>query len=229
MLHQILETLGLGVLGIDFMAAAVALSMGARGERKANVAALLVTFAVVTVGIGTVLAVALGTAASRIIQGLIPADDSPLWAIVELGIGVVVLAWMARRVCGKKGREDEGEGQRTAEGSILKFVALGAFFGVTSFTDPTCYGVVLLGGKSGSPVMAALLMLLWFVISQFGFLATCVAVLLGATERLTALVEGVRGMIGDRFTKVVNMVLLAVALLLIVDPIVYLVTGSYLF
>lgn len=77
------------------MAAAVALSMGVRGERRSDVAVFLVTFALGTVTIGTALAMAFSTAASRIVQSLIPADDGPFWMVLELAIGAIVLVWVA--------------------------------------------------------------------------------------------------------------------------------------
>jgi hypothetical protein len=37
MVHKLISTIGLGVLGIDFMAAAVVVSMGLRKEKKSRI------------------------------------------------------------------------------------------------------------------------------------------------------------------------------------------------
>ena len=62
MIHKVISTIGLGILGVDPFTAAYLLSMGLRKERKSNMAIFFLSYAGFSVLIGAVLSAAFGTA-----------------------------------------------------------------------------------------------------------------------------------------------------------------------
>jgi len=96
MLHQIISTLGLGILGIDPITAVYLLSMGLRKEKKTRITMVFLSFAGFSIFVGAALATILGAAAADSLKGIMPGDNSPFWAVLEFGISILILAWVIR-------------------------------------------------------------------------------------------------------------------------------------
>lgn len=227
MTHRILNTVGLGVLGIDPLTAVYMMSMRLRGERKSRVTLFFLSFAVSTILVGTVLAASMGAAAAGFLQSILPDDNSRFWAIVEFAVSIVILIWVAKRVFAGSGREKK-QPRETVRGGALGYAVMGCVFAVTSFTDPTFYAVMLIGGESRSVVTAALLLALWFVVSQCLAVAVYAAIQCNRLDALAARLDKWKARNQTMFSHMLHGLLVVVAILLTADATAYLLTGDYL-
>ena len=227
MTHRMLNTIGLGVLGTDPLTAVYMMSMRLRGERKSRVTLFFLSFAVSTILVGTVLAALMGAAAAGFLQSVLPDDDSQFWAIVELAISVVILIWVAKRVFAGPKREKK-QPREIVRGSALGHVAMGFVFAVTSFTDPTFYAVMLIGGESHSVVTAALLLALWFVVSQCLTMVVYAAIQCNRLDALAARLDEWKARNQTMFNHMLHGLLVVIAVLLTADAAAFLSTGGYL-
>lgn len=228
MLHTIISTAGLGVLGIDPFTAAYMIAMGLRREKKGKIALFFFSFAGFSILIGAVLAAVFGTAAADIIRRLTPPDNSPLWAVLEFAGSVFILAWVFWKKF-KKTEREESERKKLEGASSLKYLATGFLFAVSCFSDPTYYAVILLGGESGSFLTATFLLTVWFAVSQVMSLVVYIAILLNVTEKLAAFVDRHKGEATEKIKKVFYVLLVLVSIGLMTDTGYYLFTGNYLF
>ncbi|KAA8821147.1 hypothetical protein [Bifidobacterium vespertilionis] len=222
-----LNTVGLGVLGIDPITAVYMMSMRLRGEKKSRITWFFLSFAIFTILVGTVLAASMGAAAADFLQSVLPDDNSQFWALAEFAVSIVILIWVAKRVFAGSGREKK-EPRENARGGALGHVAMGFVFAVTSFTDPTFYAVMLIGGESRSVVTAALLLALWFVVSQCLAMVVYAAIQCNRLDSLAARLDEWEERNLTMFNRVLHGVLIVVAILLAADATVYLLTGDYL-
>ncbi len=227
MIHRMLNTIGLGVLGIDPITAVYMMSMRLRGEGKSRITLFSLSFAGSTILVGTVLAASMGAAAADALQSILPDDGSRFWAIAELAVSIIILIWVAKRVFAGPKREEK-QPREIVRGSALGHVVMGFVFAVTSFTDPTFYAVMLIGGESRSVVTATLLLVLWFVVSQCLAMVVYVAVQCNRLDALAARLDEWKARNLESFDLVLHGVLIVVAILLTADATAYWLTGGYL-
>ena len=227
MIHRMLNTIGLGVLGIDPITAVYMMSMGLRGERKSRITWFFLSFAIFTILVGTVLAASMGAAAAVFLQSILPDDGSRFWAIAELAVSVVIPLWVARRVFAGPRREKK-QPREAGRGGALGHIAVGFAFAITSFSDPTFYAVMLIGGESRSVVTTALLLTLWFAVSQCLAMVVYTAIQCNRLDALTARLDEWKARNLTMFNRVLHGVLVVVAILLAADAASYLLAGNYL-
>lgn len=228
MLHKMINTIGLGILGVDPYTAAYLLSMGLRHEKKSNITLFFLSYAGFSVLIGAVLSAIFGTAAVDILKNLVPGDNSPFWAVLEFAVSVFILVWVLRKLFGVHKKKEKQE-QKAVGGTWLKFLSTGFVFAVSCFTDPTYYAVILLGGEAGSFLTAALLLTIWFVVSQFMALIVYAANSLNFLEKLAAFINQPKEKKTKPLTYVFYAILVIIAMALLADTGFYLFAGSYLF
>ena len=227
MIHRMLNTIGLGVLGVDPITAVYIMSMRLRGERKSRVALFFLSFAGSTILVGTVLAASMGAAAAGFLQSILPDDGSRFWAIAELAVSIIILVWVSKRVFAGPKREKKQPREAVRSGA-LGHIAVGFVFAITSFTDPTFYAVMLIGGESRSVVTAALLLALWFVVSQCLSMVVYIAIQCNRLDVLAARLDEWKARNLTMFNRVLHGVLIVVAILLTADATAYWLTGGYL-
>jgi len=157
-----------------------------------------------------------------------PGDDSPFWAILKFGISVFILVWVMRKIL-NKGKKKEEKKKAAISGGLFKYVTTGFVFAIASFTDPTFYAVIIMGGESGSFFIAALLLTIWFIVSQFMAVIIYIAIELNMLNRLIVIVDKLKEKKLPIITKIFYLMLLAIAIALLVDTGFYLFNGKYLF
>ena len=222
MIHKILSTFGLGILGIDPITAVYLLSMGLRNEKKTKVTLFFLSFAGFSIFVGVGLAMILGVAAIDFIKSVTPSEDSPLWAVLEFAISIFILIWISKKLFIDK-KQTENQTKETVSGNVLKHIITGFVFAISSFTDPTFYAVVLISGETDNIFISILLLTIWFLVSQ------CLAVIVYIANQcnlLNKLVHWVNKFKNRNLKGVKNVfyiILIVIAILLIVD------TGFYLF
>lgn len=228
MIHKIISTIGLGILGIDPITAVYLLSMGLRNEKKSKITLFFLSFAGFSILGGAILATVFGTAAIDFLKSIMPDDDSPIWAILEFAVSVFILVWVFKRLLQRTKNTDKKE-KEAISGNNFKYITTGFVFAVTSFTDPTFYAVILLGGESGNFLTAFVLLTIWFVVSQFMAVIAYIANEINLLDKLVAFVDKMKNKNMKVAANIFYAVLIVVALLLIVDTGFYLFGGRYLF
>jgi hypothetical protein len=231
MLHNILNTIGFGLLGIDPFTAIALLGMGVRKEKKYKITLFMVTYAALSIFIGAVLSTLFGVKAVNVLEKLIPSDNHPFWGGLELVISVVILVWTIKKICNPKTEEDEKS--KSITGSSMRFVVMGGLFAVSCFTDPTYYAVILLGGQSENFWLATFLLTLWFVVCQFMSIAVYFAIQFGFVKKLTTWIDKVKIRIAGKSLKYMKNILygglLIVGIILLIDSLFFWLRGTYLF
>jgi len=228
MIHKIMSAIGLGVLGVDPITAVYLLSMGLRKEKKSKITLFFFSFAGFSIIVGIALAAIFGAAASDFLKSITPGDDSPAWAVLEFAVSVFIFVWIFKKLFNRK-KEPEAKEKEAISGSNFKYITTGFVFAVASFTDPTFYAVVLLGGESNSLLMAALLLTIWFVVSQFMAVAAYAANELNLLNKLIAFVDKLKGKNLNCIVRLFYAALIVIAVALLVDTGFYLFCGKYLF
>lgn len=230
MIHKVISTIGLGILGVDPFTAVYLLSMGLRKEKKSNLAFFFLSYAGFSVLIGAVLSAIFGTAAVDILKSMVPGDNSPFWAVLEFAVSVFILVWVLRRLFSVSEKKEETE-KKAVNGTWIKYLSTGVVFAISCFTDPTYYAVILLGGETGNFLTAILLLTIWFVVSQFMALIVYTANSLNLLDKLVAFVDKLKEekIKIKPITYALYAVLVIIAIVLLVDTGFYLFDGRYVF
>lgn len=227
MIHNIISTIGLGVLGIDPITAIFVLSMGIRKDKKIKIVSFLLSFTVFSILFGTLISTIFGVSVMDFINKLIPDDNSVIWVFIEMGILIIILLWIMRRILNKDRKEQKEKKQ--IDGSIIKYITTGFIFAVTCFTDPTYYAVIVLGSEAKNFIIATLLIAIWFFVSQFMTVIAYIAVQFNLIDKLVKVTDKFKDKYKKVFSILINVILMIIALLLILDLIFYLCFGRYLF
>ena len=226
-MHKLISTFGLGVLGIDPITAVYMITMGLRKDKKSRISLFWFSFAGLSVLFGSVLAVILGASAVDFLESIVPGDNSPFWAILELGISVFILVYVCKKIFIKKKKEPEAK--KPIEGSAFKYLVTGVLFAISCFTDPTYYAVILLGAETNNFLSAILLFGVWFIISQFMAVAVYIAIQLNLLKNLVELVDRIKGKNLKHLKPIFYIILIVVSIVLIVDSAFYAFNGYYWF
>lgn len=228
MLHKLLNTVGLGVLGIDPITAVYLLSMSLRKEKNSKITLFFLSFAGSSIFAGVGLATFLGVTAAGVLERIMPGDNSPVWAVLEFSISIFILTWVFKRVF-KKTEKTKDQKNDILRESNLKYIFTGFVFAISSFTDPTFYAVILMGGESDNAVIATVLVSIWFAVSQFMAITVYIAHKLNLVNQLTRFLEKIRNPKLKIFTRLFYSILVCLALALMIDTGYYLFVGRYLF
>lgn len=226
MIHKIISAIGFGVLGIDPFTAIYLLSMGLRQERKSNIALFFFSFAGLSIFIGAVFSAVFGAAAVDILKSIVPGESSPFWAALEFAVSVFILIWVLRKFLNIKKEKKE---KKTVSGAWIKYLSAGFVFAVSCFTDPTYYAVILMGGEAGNFLSAALLLTIWFAVSQFMALIVYTANSLNLLDSLVAFIDKLKAKNLKPVAYTVYVILMLIAIALLIDTGFYLFDGRYLF
>lgn len=97
MVHKIISTIGLGILGIDPITAVYMISMGLRKDSKSKISLFWFSFMGFSILIGAVLATIFGVSAVEILRSFTPEADSPLWAVLQFVLSLIVVIFVIKK------------------------------------------------------------------------------------------------------------------------------------
>ncbi len=227
MIHKIISTMGLGVLGIDPITAIFILSMGLRKDKKIKITSFFLSFTLFSILFGAIISSIFGASVFDFINSLIPADDSDIWLFIEIGILTIIILWVFKRIFIKTSEKKKDKQQ--ISGGIIKYIATGFVFALTCFTDLTYYAVIVLGSETKNFLIITLLIAIWFFVSQFMTVIAYMSIQFNFINRLTDIIEKFKNKYQKIFSICFNIILIIIALLLLVDLLFYLCLGKYLF
>lgn len=226
--HNLISIVGLGLLGIDPITAIYLLSMAVQKDRKVKISLFMLSFMGFSILIGTAAALVFGASAVDFLQSITMDDNSPVWAILQLVLSLVILMSIFYKRL-KRNKKETQKRKKVVEGSAFKYIAVGFVFAVTSFTDPTYYAVILLGGETNNLFLTIIFFTIWFLVSQFMAVVVYIANQANLLNKLTAYIEKLKVKKMRTITNVIFGLLIIIAVLLIMDSGFYLFNGKYLF
>lgn len=220
----IAAALGLGVAGLDPAGALIAVAALSAGARDRSVMAFGIVVLLGTALLGTVLSLAIGTELARIDWlALLPVGR--VAAVVEIVIGIALLAWAMTRLAGRTVRAPK---PRRMQAGTVGLVTTGALFAASAVLDPTFVALTVLAGREPSTAAVVTAQLLWAFISQAPLVFLLVAIVRGghqaAVQRFTRWWDRLRPVL----RWIVTIALLVVGLTLIIDAVWWFVTGHFL-
>ena len=173
---------GLGVAGLDPVGALILTTAIASGARRSAVLAFFASSLGVTVLVG----VALGESVQRLVDVVVSLiqvpDPARFW--LQLTAAVALTVWAVRRYRNRN-QSSPSQSRRARGSSMPAMLAAGTAWGIAALTDPTFYATAALAGQSRGSVVPAVLVMVWFLISQLPLLAVTVTYLINS--------EGPRG------------------------------------
>ena len=140
---------------------------------------------------------------------------------------VALTVWAVRRYRNRN-QSSPSQSRRARGSSMPAMLAAGTAWGIAALTDPTFYATAALAGQSRGIVVPAVLVMVWFLISQLPLLAVTVTYLINsegpAVTRLVALTKR----LSMALSHVLTALLAFAALLLAASSATYLGTGLFL-
>lgn len=219
-----MTVLGLGLAGLDpagALIAAAALTAGAKDR------AVLLYGVVVLAGtavLGTVLSLTLGARLADVDWSVL-VPSGRVGAVIEVAIGVGLLAWALLRLRRRESRAPKPRRGRTGTAGLT---GVGALFALAAVLDPTFVAVVVLAGRDPVVAQVAVAHVLWILISQAPLVLLLVAVARGRHERAVAWFGGWWGRVQPTVRRVVTAALVLTGAVLVLDGCWWFATGDYL-
>lgn len=220
---------GLGLAGFDVLGAGVILAAVAAKSSKRSVVVFALTNLVVTVLLGTVLALLLGPSVDNLASMVNNLPDE-VWAGVMFVVIVLLFLWAIKRVLAIAQRKNPHEKHQSRLGKFMKYglFAVGVIFGLFAVVDPSFLALVALAGHDGNVLWIILSFVVWTFASQAPLYVLAVAVLLGKHKKLEKTIERVKAKYGRHFSIAITVVIGLAGVVLLADLVKYLATGSWL-
>lgn len=225
-MQALLSIIGLGFLGIDPIAAILAASAMAAHAQKHKILLFTLSFLLGTTLMGVLLSL-LGQNAIDYIQSFIPSDISPLWSILNLTVIAAIIVWLLIRFLRRNAPKKPDKKRKSLVGGSWQFIAAGLLFALSSLTDPTFYAVIVIAAGTHNVFAMAGLHLLWISISQLPLLIVVTAYYLNAHKNLLVYVDKAWKAHKQKAMLMLYAAAIILALVLLADTIVYMVSDTY--
>ena len=221
MLELFGATVGLGLAGVDPVAAALALAALTAGASRRAVLAFVAITLTVPVALGVALSTAVAGSGGDIDLSGIDVE-SPWWAVAESVLAVVLVGWALRRW---RTGPAVGRERRVRSTSSLALALLGVVLGVSFLTDPTYLAVVVLAGRADVASMVAA-HVLWSLLSQAPLVIAGIAVLTHRHHAAVAALDRLSARFGPAVRTTITVLLVLAGVVLAADVATYVVTGG---
>lgn len=217
----LIAALGLGLAGLDPAGALVAVGVLAAGARRRTVLAYGLVVLAGSATLGATLSLTLGERLRSVdLLGLLPRGG--LAAVVEVVLGVALLAWARRR------RRPVVDGsERVRRSGLVPVLGLGLAYAALSAADPTFAGMVVLAGRGQPVVEVVAAHLAWSLTSQLPLVVLLVAVVAGVHDGAVAWFRRGWARVAPGLRRVVTGLLALAGVALLADAAVFLVTGGF--
>ena len=186
MIELMVAAIGLGIAGLDPVGALIAIGALSGGARARVVVAYGVTVISVTVMVGVVLSLTVGSRLATIDWRFLDAGYA-FWALSEALVGLGLVVWAIRRMLFPVEHDDTPKKRGI---SSLALLSTGTLVGVSAVFDPTFVATVVVAGRHGSVLDASLAHLIWILLSQAPLVFLTGAVLAGKHEPVIRRFQG---------------------------------------
>lgn len=226
-MSELLTILGLAIAGIDPVGAILLAGAISASLAKSKVIGFTLSALLGTVIAGTVFSV-IGIRFIDQIKSLFPSLSSGIWVYVNIALALLILVWLYRQLWRKTDTKQKPAKKRKLQGSLFTVVGLGIVFGASSVLDPTFVAAIGVAAQTENVLVIVGLHTVWITISQFMLFGLLIAYLLGKHHQLLNWSKTFWHKHKPGFIKVVHFAAFAVSLILVIDSITYLTSGSYL-
>lgn len=222
MLSTLLQSIGLGIAGIDPLGAVLLMTAIQAGIDRSKIIALILSTFLTTVIFGVVIALV----GQQVVASIIPSAESAIWAYLELAVAAVIGYWLFLKWSGPPKAKQEKK-QQAIDGDVWAYLLAGAAFSITSVLDPTFLAVAVVVADTKSMWISISAFTLWILISQFMLFGLFVAYLFGIHQRLIDQTQGLWEKYKRLFRQLLHVAAILAILLLVLDASYYFVNGIY--
>lgn len=226
MTNELIQSIGLGVAGIDPFGAMLLFAAIRAGAERSKVVALTISTFIATVVAGVILALV----NSQFVETL-PAEASAeagaIWAYLEIGVAFLIGYWLIRdSKCSDDAEEKKR--RRPLEGKgISAYIFAGVAFSATALIDPTFLAIAVVVADINSLLFNIFAFSIWTLISQFMLFGLFAAYLYGLEQRLAIRAMALWQRHQLLFKKLLYITGVIAMLLLLADAIYYMANGRY--
>lgn len=182
-INELIQTIGLGIAGIDPLGAILLFSAIRAGAERLKVIALVVSTLITSVIAGVVITVASGQLVeSTSIEP--PSEPGAIWAYLEISVAILIGYWLIQRSNSNRDFKKERDKNDDSVGSIFTYIVAGAVFSVTAVIDPTFVATAVVVADNNDVFISVIAFTVWTLISQFMMFTLFVAYLSGAEQPL---------------------------------------------
>ncbi|MEI7057666.1 hypothetical protein WBG06_17715 [Nocardioides sp. CCNWLW239] len=218
------SVVGFGVAGFDPFGALIVVPALATGARRRVILLFFGTAWITTVLTGIVL----GESVQHVVdwlRNLLDVPD-PVRLTVQLAIATGLGLWAAHRWAHRNDTKPEKTKSSMLAGPTGMSL-MGIFWGVTALTDPSFYGVATISASMSSLVAVAAVFTGWFLISQAPLCLVVIALAAGKDSRPVRHAVALARRTARPAAYVMTVLVAAISLLLLVNGMTYLVTGTF--
>ena len=225
MINELIQTIGLGIAGIDPLGAILLFSAIRAGAERPKVIALVVSISITSVIAGVLVAVASG----QLVESTSlepPSQPGVIWAYLEIGIAILIGYWLIQR-SKSNGDSKKEKINNDSIGTILTCIVAGAVFSVTTVIDPTFIATAIVVADINDVFISIIAFTIWTLISQFMMFALFVAYLSGTEQRLINATMLLWQRHKSLFERALYAAGVLAVLLLLADAIYYIINKNY--
>ncbi len=226
-MQLLVNIIGLGLLGLDPVAAIMVASAIAVGTTRSKIFLFTLVFLLGTTFLGVALSM-MGQTAIDFLQAFIPDHLSPLWAILNLIIIIVIIAWLTTHFVQRTHPKPDKPPRKTLA-STWQCVSAALLLALSALSDPTFYAVIVIAAKMHTVFAMAVIHFLWILISQIPLIVVVGAYHLNAHKTLLHYSARIWTMHQQKIMLTMHIAAIMIALLLLAETVFYVVSGQYFF
>lgn len=227
-MEQLAAAFGLGIAGIDPLGAVLLMTAIAVRASRTKTSLFMLAVFISTVVVGIVVSL-LGDGIVRFISDVIPPDTSSIWLCINIGLVILISIWLVHSLRKDHNKKKPRKKSQTLTGTTWQFIAFGALFGISTAIDPTFVANAAIAAQTGSIFAMIGLHTVWLIVSQCMLFVLFVAYLFGVHRPLITWAQRAwKKLHPHTHWLLVSAALLAI-IILVIDSIIFLVRGTYLF
>lgn len=226
-MKPLLLVIGLGLAGIDPLGLSVLVAALAAGARKPQVIAFCLATVAGAVAVGVAVSL-FGKGIAGQLTALIPGFDDPDWAIVELIVAGMIVAWLISQLRKPSNPKTPTETAPAPKVSTTGMALSGLAFGGATTLDPTFFATAAIASQVEGLIAVGGLHVIWVLTSQCLMFGFALAYLFDAHQPLANAAKPIWEKIKGPAMKVLMIGLAIAAAVLTADAVTLFLTGEYL-
>lgn len=225
MINELIQSIGLGIAGIDPFGAILLFVAIRAGAERPKVIALTISAFVATVAVGVIIALV----GSRLVENVpseVSSETGVIWAYLEIGMALLIGYWLIRN--SKCSDDSEQKKHRPLAGKTMPaYILAGVIFSATALIDPTFLAVAVVVVESNSLFLNIIAFSIWTLVSQFMLFGLFIAHLFGVDNQIA--IKSIKLWQHHQllFKKLLYITGVVAMLLLLADAIYYMINGIF--
>lgn len=227
-MQTLIDVLGLGILGLDPIAAIIVASAIAAGVKEYKIFLFAISSLICTVTLGVTLSL-LGQKATSNHHLVIPDSTSPLWATLSVLIATTIIIWLIIRFTKRNRPRKKRKQPKQLGGRLWQPLLVGLIFSLSSLSDPAFYAIVVVATETHNIFATIGLHTLWVFVAQLPLIALVAAFHFNFHNKLLRVSDKLWHTHRRKMNTALYVTAIILVLLLLTDTLAYLLVGRYLF